>query len=123
MRITYSYKGLLAKDEKRVAKYFAGKVDAIKVLLKKYDEDAVLLNVVVEKFEKHDAFQVDLRLTLPSANLVAQEVSHGVEKALDDSKGRLVVQIKKHLAQLRKDRDHRSIKELGVKSSVPNVVM
>jgi ribosome-associated translation inhibitor RaiA len=70
------------------------------------------LRVNVEKFEKHDAFAVDMALSMPKADkIVASETSHLLTKALDLSKDRLVAQIKKIQSQQREHRTHKSIRK------------
>lgn len=80
-------------------------------MLTKFAEDARILNVSIEKFDKHQAFEVEFCLKLPKKALVSKEASHEINKAVDLSKDRLVVQIKKHMALLRKDRAHKSIRD------------
>ncbi len=42
---------------------------------------------------------------------MANEESHNITKAVDLSKDRLLIQLKKYLSQLRNERSHSSIKE------------
>ncbi|MFC1615979.1 HPF/RaiA family ribosome-associated protein [Patescibacteria group bacterium] len=111
MEITYFHKNLSKKEEKFFGEYVITKIGAIELLLTKFAEDAVILNVCIEKFDKHQAFQVELCLKLPTKSLVAKEASHEINRAVDLSKDRLIIQIKKHMAQLRKDRQHKSIRD------------
>lgn len=102
-------KNLDQKEEVVFVGYLKQKTSAIEDLLTKFSKDAVLLKVSIEKFEKHDAYEVEFCLTLPTKSMVAREASHQITKAIDLSKDRLVAQIKKHLEMLRQDRSHRSI--------------
>lgn len=111
MEITFFHKNLTKKEERTFLDYVNTKVPAIENLLTKFADDASILKVSVEKFEKHDAFQVEFCLMLPTKSLVATEASHQLNKAVDLSKDRLVSQIKKHMAHLRKARSHKSIRE------------
>jgi len=111
MNTVYSYKNLDKSEESKFFEYFETKIKAIKNLLKNYSEDSIILKANIEKFEKHDAFEVELTLTLPSVSIIAKEASHQITKAVDLSKDRLILQIKKHTAMLRKERTHQSIKE------------
>jgi hypothetical protein len=43
--------------------------------------------------------------------MYAKEASHMITKAVDLSKDRLISQLKKHIALLRKDRSHKSIRD------------
>ncbi len=110
MEITHFHKRLSEKEASQFDDYVAGKIDAIRNLLTHFSEDSVLLKISIEKFEKHDAFEVEFCLTLPSKSIVAKEASHAITKATDLSKDRLISQIKKHIAHLRKDRHHQSIR-------------
>ena len=105
------HKNLSQAEEVLFDEYVEQKIPSIESLLKKFASDAPTLKLSVEKFDKHDAFQVEMILELPSKALVATETSHSVQKAIDLSKDRLVSQLKKHLAHLRKDRAHQSIRK------------
>lgn len=111
MDVNYFHKHLSKKEEADFLDYVEPKIPAIEVLLTKFADDAKILKVSIEKFDKHDAFQVEFCLNLPAKSLVAKEASHTITKAVDLSKDRLISQIKKHMAQLRKDRSHRSIRD------------
>lgn len=110
MEITHFHKHLSEKEESQFNDYVEGKIDAIRNLLTHFSDDACLLKISIEKFEKHDAFEVEFCLTLPSKTIVAKEASHAITKAVDLSKDRLISQLKKHIAHLRKDRSHQSIR-------------
>lgn len=111
MELTFFYKNLSPAEEKTFVEYVGEKRASIENLLTKFAPDARLLKASMEKFEKHDAYEVEFCLTLPTKSLVANEASHMITKAVDLSKDRLVSQIKKHLAMLRKDRSHKSIRD------------
>ncbi|MBI4235618.1 hypothetical protein HY604_04960 [Candidatus Peregrinibacteria bacterium] len=110
METTFFYKNLKAEEEKNFFDYANEKLAAIESLLTSFADDAKLLKISIKKFNKHDAYSVELFLTLPAVNLIAREASHAFSKAIDQAKDRLISQIKKHIAQLRKDRAHRSIR-------------
>ena len=110
MELTYFQKNLSKKEEAVFVDYLKQKILAIENLLTKFADDATILKVSIEKFEKHDAYEVEFYLVLPSRSLIAKEVSHQITKAIDFSKDRLVSQLKKHMALLRKERSHRSIR-------------
>jgi ribosome-associated translation inhibitor RaiA len=112
MEPTFFQKNLSGKEEKIFIDYVKGKTGPVENLLKKFAKDAVLLKVSIEKFEKHDAYEVEFCLTLPTSNsIVAKETSHTITKAVDLSKDRLTAQIKKHMALLRKNRSHKTIRK------------
>lgn len=110
MEITFLYKNLKKSDEGVFFSYVQQKMEAIELLLSKFSEDAKIFKASIEKFEKHDAYQVEFCLVLPTKSIVSTETSHSINKAVDLSKDRLIAQIKKHLAQLRKERSHKSIR-------------
>lgn len=111
MEITLFHKNLGQEEIDKFNKYLETKLDSIESLLTKFADDAKLLKVSIEKFEKHDAYQVEFILNLPAKVLVAKEASHAITKAVDLGKDRLVSQIKKHMAHLRNDRSHASIRD------------
>ena len=115
MEVSYFHKNLDKKEEKVFKAYVEEKKDSIKNLLTKFADDACILKASIEKFEKHDAYQVEFHLVVPTKTIVAKEASHQITKAVDLSKDRLLSQIKKHMAMLRKDRSHKSIRHQEAK--------
>ncbi len=114
MEQTIFCKNLAKSEEKTFAEYVSQKMDKFTKLLKKFSEDAQLLKISIQKFEKHNAYEVELCLCLPTRSIVAKEASHQINKAVDLSLDRLVAQLKKHMALLRKERSHRTIRKQEV---------
>lgn len=118
MDVTFFQKNLSKNEEKTFVDYVEQKTGAIKSLLTKFAKDAKKLKVSIEKFDKHDAYEVEFCLTLPTKSIIGREASHTITKAVDLSKDRLISQIKKHMALLRKDRSHKSIRDNHVEKKV-----
>jgi ribosome-associated translation inhibitor RaiA len=118
MELTFFHKNLNKSEEKFFAEYVNEKRKAIEALLTKFAYDARLLKVSIEKFEKHDAYEVEFCLMLPGKSLVAKENGHEINKCVDLTKDKLLAQIKKHIASLRDrgSRTHKSIKDHKVKT-------
>lgn len=110
MEIIVLHKNLSKTEEVQFDDYLGKKIPALDALLTSYARDAKTLNVSIEKFEKHSAYEVEFCLNLPQKSLVAKETSHAITKCTDLTKDRLVAQIKKHMALLKGGRVHRSIK-------------
>lgn len=116
MKVAFFQKNLSKKEEAAFFDYVSQKTESIENLLTKFADDAQLLRASIEKFDKHDAYEVEFCLTLPTTKaLLAKEASHTITKAVDLSKDRLIGQIKKHTARLRRDRSHKSIRKTEVK--------
>ncbi len=118
MKIQYSMKNMVAWEEKRVKEYMQDKTPSLEKLITHFQDDTVSLTVRGERFDKNNAYQVELILEIPGKVMVGKEDSHSIEKAIDLSKDRLVHQLKKHEDQLRnKGKSNsslkRGIKELG----------
>ena len=111
MEKTFFYKNTNKEEERVFFEYVNSKTDAIESLLTRFAEDAVILRASIEKFDKHDAYEVELRLDLHRKPLIAREASHQINKAVDLAKDRLVAQVKKNIAQMRDTRPHKAIKE------------
>lgn len=118
MIINYFFKGLDEKEEELVYDYMPSKLGIIEKTLQHFAEDAAMLSINVERFEKHNAYAVELILKLPKKTIVGKEVSHTLKKAIDYSKDRLLRQIRKHEEGLRKEngyeRAHGSIRKAEV---------
>lgn len=110
MEITFYHKNLTKKEEKVFVDYVNEKKEPIESLLTKFAKDAAILKASIEKFDKHGAYQVEFCLVLPMKTIIAQEDSHQITKAVDLSKDRVVSQLKKLMAILRRERGHKSIR-------------
>ena len=112
MIVKYCFKGLSKKEEDFVQKYCPSKIEHVEKRLTHFAKDAVILNMNVSRFDKHNAYAVEFILKLPKKTIVAKEASHTLNKAIDFAKDRLIRQIKKHDALLKKeftyDREHAS---------------
>src|SRR3989339_2095805 len=101
MEVAYFFKDLTKAEEKKMYDYFGKKVPALKRLLAKFDDDAVMLHVKGERFKKHAAFEVEITLKIPSKTFVATEDSHSLEKGIDFAKDRLQMQLTRYIEELR----------------------
>jgi len=115
MKVRYQYKNLSEKEQEIFEQYFSTKTKSFDALLSRFDEDTVNLDLRVEKFDKHDAFEVEMTLDMPMRKLQAKETSHAITKAVDLSKDRLLIQIKKALSEVRDEqiniRRHSSLRK------------
>lgn len=110
MDIKFFSKGLTTFEEQKLQDYFAKKVRSFEKLLSHFSPDSVSLQVNSQRHEKHNAFNVEIVLKMPSKTIVGHEASHTLEKAIDLAKDRVVQQIKKH-EQTFKVRQHRSLEK------------
>jgi ribosome-associated translation inhibitor RaiA len=122
METTFFQKNLDKKEESYFVDYVNQKVPSIEQLLTTFSQDATLLKVSIEKFDKHDAFHVELCLNMPTKTIVATESSHQISKAVDLSKDRLLGQIKKQIAGLRRERAHKSLREEASRIADPMMI-
>lgn len=118
MKLQYSMKNMATWEEKRIVEYMQDKTPSLEKLMTHFQDDTVNLTVRAERFDKNNAYQVELILEVPGKVLIGKEDSHSIEKAIDLSKDRLVQQLKKHEDQLKnKGKSNsslkRGIKELG----------
>ncbi len=113
MEIALLFKHLSKNEEVKFREYLDTKIPALKNLLTHFADDATIFKASIEKYDKHDAFCVEFRLSLPNQVLISKETSHSLNKAVDLSKDRLVIQLKKHLDHLRKSRNHSSIRTMA----------
>lgn len=95
MQTAFFFKKMSSAEEQQIQEYVAKKLHRVERLTEKMPQDAVMLHIAAEKFEKHSAFGVELVLTVPSHKFIAKEDSHAITKAVDDAFDRLLLQIKK----------------------------
>ena len=96
MKIQYSFKNTQHWEEQRIQEYAELKIRSIEKLLSHFQDDEANLSIRTERFDKNNAYQVEMSLEIPQKNFVGTEASHTIEKALDLAKDRLVKQLKKH---------------------------
>ena len=107
MKLIYFSKGLTSAEEKQFQQYMEKKLKSVSRLLSHFAEDAVQLQVNAERFEKNNAFQIEMILNVPQKQFVGKEASHALTKAMDLSKDRILKQLRKH-SEVK--RDHRGMK-------------
>jgi ribosomal subunit interface protein len=111
-------KNMAAWEQARLTEYIEQKVPSFEKLVSHFQDDTVSLAIRAERFDKNNAYRVELIFEIPSRLIVGVEDSHSIEKAVDLAKDRLIKQLKKHEDQL-KNRGKlsanfkRSIKQLG----------
>lgn len=96
MKAQYSMKNMADWEQKRVEEYIQGKIPGLKKLITHFQSDEVSFFVRAERFDKNNAYQVELILEIPGKVFVGKEDSHSIEKAVDLAKDRLISQLKKH---------------------------
>lgn len=96
MNIQFAFKGMAKWEQDRVLEYAMSKTPALEKLLQHMDIDEVKLLVRAERFEKNNAYSVELVLEMRSSVFVGTEASHSIDRAIDLAKDRLVKQMKKH---------------------------
>jgi ribosome-associated translation inhibitor RaiA len=115
MKVQVQYKNLSKSEQEIFDAYFTSKLKSIEALLTHFQDDAVILDCKIEKYFKHDAYDVEYTLKLPMKTIKAKEASHNITKAVDQSKDRLLVQLKKLQSQLQKEtvkaRKHASLRK------------
>ena len=115
MKVKHQYKNLSPQEQELFDGYLPSKLQQIEGLMTHFAEDAAILDTRIEKFEKHDAYEVEFVLKMPIRTLKSKEASHTITKAIDLAKDRLIAQIKKTQATLRKEqmmaRRHASIRK------------
>ncbi|MBI4143209.1 HPF/RaiA family ribosome-associated protein [Candidatus Uhrbacteria bacterium] len=97
MQIAFSFKKLGEFDQHFCRQYLEQKVDAITRALPRLGPDAeVSLDVRVERFAKKKAFKVSMHLRAGARTWMAEEDDHTLREAIDLSKDKLVLQMRKH---------------------------
>lgn len=125
MKIQFQYKNLSKSEQASFDSYIALKLPQIEALLVNFEDDTTSLDVKIEKFDKHDAFDVELLLSVPMKTIKSKEASHSIMKAVDLSKDRLVAQFKKFKTQTKTEqmtaRKHASIRGPDMHEEVKSI--
>lgn len=78
------FRGVTDTGKAGFSEYLQSKLHRLTKLLSHYPPDSVTLHAHVEHFQHHDSFSVKLHLRAPlGSDLVGEEVSHHLNKALD----------------------------------------
>lgn len=96
MKIQFSFKNTEHWEEQRIKEYAQSKMESIVKLLSHLDDDEANLSIRSERFDKNNAYQVEMSLEIPTKNMIGMEASHTIEKAIDLSKDRLVKQLRRY---------------------------
>lgn len=95
------FKNMHHWEEARIKEYAEVKERSLEKLLSHFQRDEVNLEVRSERFDKNNAYEVELIMEIPGKLLIGKEASHTIEKALDLAKDRLLAQLRKHEEQLK----------------------
>ena len=118
MKIQYTFKDMEPWEEVRVKEYAEQKMRSLEKLLSRFQDDEVHLEVRSERYEKNNAYEVELAMEIPAKIMIGKEASHSIEKAIDLAKDRLLKQLRRH-DELLKNKGKtssslkRAMKELG----------
>lgn len=112
---------MLPGEEQKLREYVSTKLPKFEKLVTRFSEDSVSLQIKAEKFNKHQAYEVEMILKLPSITLIGREASHMITKAVDLSKDRLENELRKFEDRLK--RKHRGIKMKMKKKVMSEVIM
>lgn len=86
MLVRKHFKNLSRAEEELVQDYLAQKLDRLHGLLRAHypDEDTVKLEAHAERFDKHQAYQVEIHLKVPKLpTFIAKDVKHHLPEVMD----------------------------------------
>lgn len=118
MKIQYTFKDMESWEQARVQEYAEQKTRSLEKLLSHFQHDEVHLEVRAERYDKNNAYEIELAMEIPTKVMVGKEASHSIEKALDLAKDRLIKQLRRH-GELLKDKGKasanlkRTVKQAG----------
>ena len=96
MNIQYYFQKVSDGDKEQIRKYISEKkLRPLSRLLQHGNLELADLKISVQHFVKHNAFAVKYHLTITKHELIAEEASHDLIKALDVALDRLKNQLRK----------------------------
>ncbi len=101
MNIQYVFKNMHHWEEVRMKEYAELKERSLEKLLSHFQHDEVNLQIRGERFDKNNAYEVELIMEIPGKLFIGKEASHTIEKAVDLAKDRLIGQLRRHEEQLK----------------------
>lgn len=118
MNIKFFCKGLPSEVDKKLRDYIDKKMSSFEKLLTEFDDDTIQLQITAERYEKNNAYNVEMILKVPKKTIVANEDSHSIEKAVDLAKDRIIKQLKKNEEKNRihrkRDSKEKEMTKIGV---------
>lgn len=103
MNIQYQFKNISDQTKEEVRDYADKRFAHLETFLSTYQDDNKMLTVNVEYHQRHNAFEVNVRLQLAGKSLHHKEVKHNIQEVLDLVEANIIRQAKKHIDHLRKD--------------------
>lgn len=107
MIVQTQIQNLTGSEKEQFKELLQKKITAIQPLIQAHypDKDTVKMDVHMQKFNKHSAFQCEFVLTLPRTHraLVAKEAKHTMTEVMDFSLAKLEGQLVKHFKKITKE--------------------
>lgn len=102
MRIQKQVKNLTEPEKDQFETYLEKKLATLSPILDAHhpDEDTVLVEAKIQKFDKHSAFEFEYVFSLPKARLTSKEVKHSITEAMDAATEKVEQQMIKHFKKL-----------------------
>lgn len=96
MNIQYTFKGMEQWEEARVKEYADQKAGSVEKLLSHVHHDEAHLEIRAERFDKNNAYEIELAMNVLGKVMLGKEASHSIEKAIDLAKDRFIKQLRRH---------------------------
>lgn len=105
MRIHRHIKNLTDKEKAQFEEYLEEKLAKITPYIESHypDADTVKMDVRMEKYDKHSAFEFKYELQLPKKRLMASEVKHRIKEGMDLATDKLEGNLRKHFKKLTRE--------------------
>ncbi len=105
MRIQPHTKNLTDAEKALFLEYLEEKLTRITPFIKAHypDPDTVKLDVRMEKYDKHTAFEFKYELQLPKKRLLASKTKHGIKEGMDLATDKLEGSLRKHFKKLTRE--------------------
>jgi len=102
MQIRKHIKNLTEPEKEQFENYLEKKLATLSTVVDAHypDQDTVLVDAKIEKFDKHSAFQFEYIFELPKTRLVSSEVKHSITESMDLATEKMEQQMRKHFKKM-----------------------
>lgn len=102
MRLRKTIRNLTEPEKEQFETYLEAKLSMLASIVETHypDEDALQVDVTIEKFDKHTAFALNYVFEFPHGHFNAEETKHTITEAIDFAADKMERQLRDHFEKL-----------------------
>jgi len=101
MNLQFHFQNISDVLKEDLKEYASKRFEHLERFASTFQEDNKMLNIHLEHYEKHNAYEIKATLQLGGKTLHHEETTHDPKEAIDKTEANLIRQIQKHIDLLR----------------------